>query len=195
MASAAPLEGDDRCLVDQFAVVVYVPPPLGPYLDVIRRRTAPWLPPGRSHVSVVPPRPLNGNAPAVWRELRRRFEACRRFEVEATEVHVFESSRVIYLEIGEGAGRLRELHELANRGPWSFQDPYPYHPHITLAQQVPEERFAETLERVKALWERYRGPRRFPVEKLHFVQNSVVNLWADLDVVELAADGHSNSLI
>ncbi len=181
--------------VDEYALVVYVPPPLGPYLDVVRRRIAPWLPPGRAHVTVLPPRPLNSSAVDAWRELKPRLASVARFEAEATEVRVFEPTGVVYLDIGDGSQQLRRLHAAANQGVWLFQDPYPYHPHITLAKDGPRERFEGALGKARELWRRYKGPRRFVVERLHFVQNTVLGLWMDLDSVQLSADGHSNSLI
>lgn len=195
MASSDPHPQDAAHAVDEYALVAYVPSPLGPYLDAVRRRIAPWMPPGRAHVTVLSPRPLDGNAGRAWSDLKRQLVSAPRFEVEATEIRVFDPTRVIYLDIGEGSEALRRLHAFANQGLFAYQDPYPYHPHITLAQEIPPARFDETLERAKSLWGRYKGPRRFAVERLHFVQNTVLNLWMDLDSIKLAADGHSKSLI
>ncbi len=195
MASPDSPPRDVAHTVDEYALVAYVPPPLGPYLDVVRRRIAPWMSPGRAHVTVLPPRPLNGNAAGAWKELKPRLSSAPRFHVEATEIRVFDLTGVIYLDVGEGAEELRRLYSAANRGLWAYRDPYPYHPHITLAKGGPPERREAVLEQARSLWERYDGPRRFVVERLHFVQNTVLDLWMDLDAVELSADGHSKSLI
>ena len=43
-----------------YALVIYVPAPLGRFLDDLRRELVPTYKP-RAHVSVLPPRPLAGD--------------------------------------------------------------------------------------------------------------------------------------
>jgi 2'-5' RNA ligase len=75
---------------------------------------------------------------------------------------------------------LRRLHEALNAGALKFQDPFPYHPHITLAQELPRERVPETGELARRRWREYRGPRGFRVEHAVFVQNTLNDCWIDL---------------
>src|SRR5436305_14776932 len=48
-------------LLDMYALVIYIPDPLGGFLDDLRRELIPGCNP-HAHVSVLPPRPL----PADW---------------------------------------------------------------------------------------------------------------------------------
>jgi hypothetical protein len=72
------------------------------------------------------------------------------------------------------------MHAAMNAGSLEFQDPFPYHPHITLAQEIPPEKVAATNELARRLWDEFPGPRRFAAQHAVFVQNSVRNCWLDL---------------
>lgn len=175
--------------VDQFALVAYVPAPLGPYLDAMRRRLAPWMPPGRAHVTLLPPRPLNGNADRVWRRIGDVFSGASAFDVAMGEVGIFHSTDVIFLNVDEGSGLLHRFHETLNQGDSAFTEPFDYHPHVTLAQGLPSGDAAEALVQARDLWSRYEGPRCFRLDRIYFVQNTVLNLWMDLAEVRLSSDG------
>ena len=55
-------------------------------------------------------------------------------------IEVFPQTDVIYIEIGAGAAELYSLHFAMNSSALDFQEPFAYHPHITLAQELPHER-------------------------------------------------------
>src|SRR3954452_2669596 len=83
-----------------FALVIYIPPPLGRFLDDLRRELVPHYNP-HAHVSVLPPRPL---PPAVdWQSAsdgaRALTEGWAAFDVELTSIEVFPATDVIYIEI------------------------------------------------------------------------------------------------
>jgi hypothetical protein len=62
-----------------------------------------------------------------------------------------------------------------NAGPLEFEEPFSYHPHITLAQELPLDKVAATSELATASVGEYTGPRRFPADHAAFVQNSLDN--------------------
>jgi 2'-5' RNA ligase superfamily len=162
-----------------FALVIYVPDPLGRFLDDLRRDLVPHDNP-RAHVSVLPPRSLAVEWQVASGQLRSLSEIWRPFDIELTHIAVFPVTDVIYLELAdEGAGELRRMHAAASRC-LAFSEPFTYHPHVTIAQEIVPERVTAMRERAERLWRDYRGPRRFHAERAIFVQSAPGNCWVDL---------------
>jgi hypothetical protein len=67
-----------------------------------------------------------------------------------------------------------------NAASLEFDEPFVYHPHVTLAQEVPHERVGELSELAIGRWRDYRGPRTFRAERAVFVQNTLRGCWIDL---------------
>jgi 2'-5' RNA ligase len=162
-----------------FALVIYIPDPLGRFLDDLRRELAPAYNP-HAHVSVLPPRPLAVDWEEASNQARALIESAPPFSVELTETDIFPVTNVVYLEVGKGAAELRGMHGAMNQGALAFDEPFPYHPHITLAQESPLEAVAEIHETARRRWQEYRGPRQFPADHAVFVQNTLNNCWIDL---------------
>lgn len=174
-AGAAPVE--ERLNV--FALVIYIPDPLGAFLDDLRRELAPHYNP-HAHVSVLPPRTLAVDWRTASNQLRALAESWAPFDVELTTLGIFGVTDVIYLEVGGGSQDLRRMHEATNAGALAFQEPFVYHPHITLAQDVPHEQVGEFFDTARRRWEAYPGRRSFRAERAVFVQNTMGNVWQDL---------------
>jgi len=162
-----------------FALVIYIPEPLGRFLDDLRRELAPHYNP-HAHVSVLPPRPLSVDWRQASADARAVLEACAPFDVELTEVHTFPITNVIYLEVGAGASDLRRLHSAMCDGALCFDEPFPYCPHVTLAQEIPQDCVREVEEAARRRWQEFRGERGFRVERAVFVQNTLNHGWIDL---------------
>jgi 2'-5' RNA ligase len=162
-----------------FALVIYIPGPLGKFLDDLRRELVPHYNP-HAHVSVLPPRPLAVEWQTASEQVRSLALTWEPFEVELTFLDVFRLTDVIYLEVGSGAEQLRRMHEAVNTAALAFQDPFPYHPHITLAQEVPHEHVPDVLDLATRRWTEFRGSRSFRAESAVFVQNTIHNIWLDL---------------
>ncbi len=173
--------------INEFAVVAYVPAPLGRYLDDIRRRLAPWLPPGRSHVTVLHPRPIRTDPRAVWEDLKCAIAGVQAFPITVDGVQVFEDTRVVYLGLESGQAQLEDLHTAMNRKGALFEEPYPFHPHITLAKGISPQDLESTAAEAERLFRAYRGPRCFQAREFHFVQNTALDLWIDLGSLILPA--------
>jgi 2'-5' RNA ligase len=162
-----------------FALVIYIPDPLGKFLDDLRRELAPAYNP-HAHVSVMPPRPISVDWEAASQHARSLIEGAPRFSVELTDVGIFPVTNVIYLEIGQGAADLSRVHGAMNRDALAFDEPFAYHPHTTLAQELPLDSVAAVHEAARRRWQEYRGPRNFPADRAVFVQNTLNNCWIDL---------------
>src|SRR3954467_7898549 len=85
-----------------FALVIYIPEPLGRFLDDLRRELVPHYNP-HAHVSVLPPRPLRVDWQTASDEARALIEGMAPFDVELTSIEMFERTEVIYIGIGRGA--------------------------------------------------------------------------------------------
>jgi 2'-5' RNA ligase len=180
----ADVPPEDRLNV--FALVVYIPDPLGAFLDHLRRELVPLYNP-HAHVSVLPPRTISGDWQEASRQARTLTESWEPFEVELTAVDIFPFTEVIYIEVGGGACELRQMHTAMNRDALLFDEPYPYHPHITLAQEVPHEAVPELFDLAKRRWSEFSAPRTFRVERASFVQNTPPGCWIDLAEYSLGA--------
>jgi 2'-5' RNA ligase len=95
-------------------------------------------------------------------------------------VDVFPATDVVYVEVGKGAEELYRLHSAMNTGALGFDEPYRYHPHITLAQDVLPEHKSAVTELARRRWREFQGPRTFRADRAVFVQNTVSHCWLDL---------------
>src|SRR6476661_1564073 len=102
-----------------FALVIYIPNPLGRFLDDLRRELVPQCNP-HAHVSVLPPRYLPMEWGPASQQAREVIEGWPPFEVELSGIHVFSGTRVIYIEVGKGAVDLRGMHDALNTGVLEF---------------------------------------------------------------------------
>ena len=75
-----------------FALVIYIPDPLGGSLDDLRRELVPHYNP-HAHVSVLPPRPLAGDWQTASGQARALTGAWAPFDVELTELQMFPGHR------------------------------------------------------------------------------------------------------
>ena len=166
-------------LLDSFALVTYLPDPLCTFLDNLRRELAPGCVP-HAHVTILPPRPLAGTPQEAIDAVRSRISDFSAVEIKAGDVLVFAGSDVVYLNITEGRHELLQMHRALNVGPLQYEAPYPYHPHITLAQDLTPQQSIELAAVARRRWAEYSGPRVFSAELLVFVQNTARNRWADL---------------
>jgi hypothetical protein len=169
-----------------FALVIYIPDPLGRFLDDLRRELVPHCNP-HAHVSVLPPRGLSVPWTIASEQARALTEGWAPFDIELTSVEMFPATEVIYIEIGRGASEMRSLHSAMNSGVLEWNEPFVYHPHITLAQDIPHDLVAEFTQAAHRHWTEYRGPRVFRAERAVFVQNAGDNCWVDLAEYSLGA--------
>jgi 2'-5' RNA ligase superfamily len=167
-----------------FALVIYIPGSLGRFLDDLRRELTPGCNP-HAHVSVLPPRPLSVDWEEASNQARALSEAYPPFRVELTEINIFPVTNVVYLEVGMGVAELAGMHDAMNEGPLQFNEPFPYHPHITIAQEIPLESAPEIDERARRRWREYRGARSFQADDAVFVQNTMDKCWIDLAAYHL----------
>jgi 2'-5' RNA ligase len=178
------IPADERLNV--FALVIYIPDPLGRFLDDLRRELVPQCNP-HAHVSVLPPRPLSVDWSVASGQVRSLTDAWAPFEIELTDIGIFPATDVIYIQVGAGAAELNRMHAVMSSGSLGFHEPFPYHPHVTLAQEIPAGKVDIVYQTALERWREYRGPRSFRAERAAFVQNTLQNCWIDLAEYSLGA--------
>ena len=177
-------QGSGRTL-NQFALVSYIPEPLASFLDDLRLQLTPGCSP-HAHLTVLPPRPFLGQVPQAVHDLREAASSSPVFDVALGAIEVFAGSNVIYLGITLGADQVRELHRKLNVGVLEHICTYPFHPHVTLAQDFDALEVEPLAAKARSIWSGWRGSRTFSVHLLSFVQNVDVGKWDDLASVCLA---------
>ena len=166
-------------MINCFAVVSYITGPLGAFVEQFQREADPFSD-LRAHVTILPPRPLRGELAAAGSQIEEQSRHFGTFEIEATQVRTFRAAQVIYLDVGAGAAQLRRLNRRLNSGAWRFADPYSYHPHITLAQELPGDRVREVRDLARKRWAENRLSRRFAIDRIKLVQYTRANRWVDV---------------
>ncbi|HWB85050.1 MAG TPA: 2'-5' RNA ligase family protein [Bryobacteraceae bacterium] len=162
-----------------FALVIYIPDPLGRFLDDLRLEMVPRCRP-HAHVSVLPPRPLAVSWNVAAERVRSLAEVWTPFDLEIADVRVFPVTNVVYLELGSGREELYRMHAAMNTDVLQAAEPFAYHPHITLAQEIPYDDVDSLSLLASRRWRDYRGKRVFRAERTSFVQNTLQNRWLDL---------------
>ncbi len=165
--------------INSFALVSYIPEPLAGFLDRLRQELVPncFL---RAHVTILPPRPISTTPRDAWEMIRGIAPELSPFEAELGGVEVFPASDVIYIKLSAGRENLLRMHAALNMRGLYFQEPFDYHPHITLAQDLRPDEVDELANVARARWAEFSFPRKFCVEKMVFVQNTRRSHWLDL---------------
>src|SRR5438552_13824132 len=88
-----------------FALVIYLPDPLGRFLDDLRRELVPGCTP-HAHVSVLPPRPLAGDWQVAREQVRSLAASWKPFDITLNGIGMFPVTNVIYIELGRGAAQM-----------------------------------------------------------------------------------------
>jgi 2'-5' RNA ligase len=171
-------EGDSG--INLFSVVAYLPDPLGSFVDQLRQEL---VPSGnlRAHVTILPPRPLTVGIETAIARIRSGIRDLSPFEVQVKDVEIFAITSVVYLSLGKGCSRICEMHDLLNVDELRFEEPYLFHPHITLAQQITPEQIPGVYELARLRWAHYPYKKSFVMDCVTFVQGTANGAWIDLE--------------
>jgi 2'-5' RNA ligase len=172
-----PPASSDR--INSFSLVSYIPGALGEFITRLRQELVSSCV-AQSHVTILPPRPLFIDPQAAELELRERVSSFEPFEIRIPGISVFEQTSVVFADISDGREKLIEMHAALNTGGFFFDEPFPYHPHVTLVQGIPPEHLQEFFDQVRHRWDENVRSNSFLIDTLTFVQNTAGNRWIDL---------------
>lgn len=168
------------------ALVAYVTSPIGQFVESLRREFQPEHAHLPAHLTLLPPRPLNGKLEDAVEMIARICGDVQPFEVTMGDVENFAPvTPTIFIRVAHGAYRMRELHEKLNVEGLRFDEPWPYMPHLTVFRLDDFERAREGFEAASERWSHYDGPRRILIDSLTFVREVSPHHWEDLVPIPL----------
>jgi len=170
----------------RYALVAYVKSPVGEFVEKLRRELHPELPHLAAHLTLLPPRPLQGSEQAALQVLAGICGRTEPFEVALDDMESFvPTTATVYIRVGQGASRLQELHDQLNTRALSFCEEWPYVPHLTIVKMPTEAAAEQALQTARERWSEYSGPRRILLDRLTFVREDAQDCWVDLAPVSL----------
>lgn len=171
--------------VSRHALVAYVRNSVGQFVEDLRRELHPELPHMAAHLTILPPRALQGTEPAALDFLE---EACSRvipFDVELGEVETFlPVTPTVFIQVKRSAYRIRELHDQLSTQALCCDEEWPYMPHLTIVKMETEEQARTAFEVAKERWAQFPNPRKIHVSELMFVREQG-GIWQDVASVPL----------
>jgi 2'-5' RNA ligase len=172
----------------RYALVAYVKSPVGEFVENLRRELHPGLPQMAAHVTLLPPRLLDGTEASALQTLERVCGQAEPFDLDLGDVETFiPTTPTVYIRLTGGAPQMRELHDQLNTQALAFREEWPYIPHMTIAKMAAEPAAQEALRLASERWSHYGGSRRIRLERLTFVREEAQNCWLDLAPVTLGA--------
>lgn len=179
-------------VLNSYALVAYLPEPLGSFFDNLSKELVPGCKP-RSHITLLPPRHLSGTLQEAQATLRKVTADLEPFELEITSIEIFDVTSVVYADIGQGRNHLLDIHRRLNVNALHFTEQFAFHPHITLAIDATADDIPDLVEHAREEWAAYPHPRRFLVDNLHLVHNVALGNWEDVSMYPLSALAHVRS--
>lgn len=169
-----------------YALVGYVPDPLGSFLDSLRR-TMPGRKTSPAHLTFLPPRPLCVGPEAASVIIRDKLRTFKAFDVELSGVQRFPGTNVLYVALSAGNLEARELHDTLNsEAELSHGEEWEYSPHITLSAPLDSSEIEETQRLAALAWSRWTLSRRFTIRSVAFLRRSDTGVWNRLWTEPLA---------
>jgi 2'-5' RNA ligase len=170
----------------RYALVAYITSPVGEFVENLRRELHPDLPHLAAHLTLLPPRPLQGTESAALQTLERVCGNAEPFEVCLGDMETFiPATPTVYIRVDRGASRMRDLHDQLNTEALAFKEEWPYIPHLTIAKMPGEQPARDALRVACERWSHNAGSRCILLEKLIFVREQAPNCWQDVAPVQL----------
>ncbi len=170
----------------RYALVSYVRNPVGEFVGNLRRELHPDLPHLAAHLTVLPPRPLQGSELSAREMLENVCSQIEPFEVMLGEVETFVPvTHTVYIRVSRADHRLLELHERLNSKVLAAKEEWPYIPHLTIVKMSTEAQAQAAYKLARERWAQFRDSRSIAVQELTFVREDEQNCWVDLAGVPL----------
>ncbi len=170
-----------------YALVAYVRNPVGFFVEDLRRELHPKHAHLPAHVTVLPPRALQGSEAQAVAALQEACRTIEPFEIGLGDVRSFAPvTPTVFLQVEHGAYRVRELHDALNTQVFHCHEQWPFMPHLTIVKVDSLDRAQEVLAIAHQRWADYKGTRRVLIESLTFVREGAEQEhWVDLAPVPL----------
>lgn len=149
-------DGDDS---RDIGVAIGIPEPYGRELQGWRERlgdpNAKRIVP---HVTLLPPTPVRSNAlPAIEEHLRVIATEEQPFEIRLRGSATFlPVSPVVFVPLVQGISECERLEAKVRSGPLARELSFPYHPHVTVAHDLPEDMLGRAFDAIRGYEARFR---------------------------------------
>jgi len=169
----------------RYALVAYVRSPVGEFVEALRRELHPDTAHMAAHVTILPPRQLQGSEEAALSFLE---EACSRiepFDIELGDVETFlPATPTVFIQVKRAAYRLRELHDQLSSKSLCCAEDWPYMPHLTIVKVGQEPQAREAFRIASERWGQFEGKRMIHISELMFVKEGQ-SCWEDVAPIPL----------
>ena len=173
-------------MTPRYALVAYVKNPVGEFVERLRRQLHPELPHLAAHLTVLPPRLLQGTESSAVETLADVCSQVAPFTVTLGDVETFfPRTPTVFIRVGDGSYRMRELHEQLNTKALAAQEEWPYMPHLTIVKMSAEAQAQQAYRVAHELWAHFECSRDIQVSELTFVREDERKSWVDLAGVPL----------
>lgn len=137
------------------------------------------------HVTLLPPTPIPvGRMPEVLAHLADAAANHEPFVMHLAGTGTFRpTSPVVFIQVATGVADCELLERAIRRGPLARELEFPYHPHVTVAQDVPEAGLDEAYEGLAGF------VARFPVERFALFSRDGEGRWNGCTEFELGGAG------
>jgi len=170
----------------RYALVAYLRNPVGEFVERLRRQLHPELPHLAAHLTVLPPRVLQGSELSARETLEDVCSQVEPFEVTLGDVETFcPLTPTVFIRVVHAAYRMRELHDRLNTNALAANEEWPYMPHLTIVKMSTEEDAQRAYRIACEHWKRFEASRDIQVSQLTFVREEEANRWVDLAGVPL----------
>ena len=170
----------------RYALVGYVKSSVGEFVENLQRELHPDQPHMAAHLTILPPRLLQGTEASALEILARVCGQAEPFEVTLGAMETFiPKTPTVYIRVEGAAARMSELHDLLNTQALAFHEEWPYIPHFTIVKMATEPPALRAFKVASERWAHYSGSRRILLERLTFVREQSQNCWIDLAPVPL----------
>ncbi len=172
----------------RFALVAYIKDPVGKFVEELRQDLHPDLPEFDAHVTVLPPRFLQGSEAAALDLVEEICSRTAPFEVSFGEVETFNPvTPTVFIQVDRAAYRMRELHDQLSTRALMGVEEWPYMPHLTIVKMSSEVHAQEACRTARDRWSQYQGSRRAQIRELSFVREDSPSCWVDLAGIPLGS--------
>ncbi|HEX3351845.1 MAG TPA: 2'-5' RNA ligase family protein [Terriglobales bacterium] len=170
----------------RYALVAYLRNPVGEFVENLRRQLHPALPHLAAHLTILPPRVLQGGELSARETLEEICSQVEPFTVTLGEVETFcPLTPTVFIRVARAAYRMRELHDRLNTKALAAQEEWPYMPHLTIVKMGAEPQAQKAHQIASERWAGFEGSREIQVSELTFVREEDQNCWSDLAEVRL----------
>jgi 2'-5' RNA ligase len=170
----------------RYALVAYVRNSVGEFVERLRRQLHPELPHLAAHLTVLPPRVLQGSEMAARETLEEICSQVEPFIVTLGHVETFcPLTPTVFIRVAHAAYRMRELHDRLNTKALAAQEEWPYMPHLTIVKMGTEPHAQQAFAVACRRWTQFKGSRDIQLSELTFVREEEPNCWVDLAGVPL----------